>query len=98
MEPTAESPASRRIKPHQLALGLGAVIAIVTVISGIAGAWLQFHDESPTTREVFENIPSPLRLAFYTAVPIVLLYGAVLFSQRMRNWERGAPESRARPR
>ncbi len=94
MEPTAESPASRRIKPHQLALGLGAVIAIVTVISGIAGAWLQFHDESPTTREVFENIPSPLRLAFYTAVPIVLLYGAVLFSQRMRNWERGAPEAR----
>ena len=94
MEPTAESPASRRIKPHQLALGLGVVIAVVTVASGIAGAWLQFHDESPATREVFENIPSPLRLAFYTAVPIVLLYGAVLFSQRMRNWERGAPESR----
>ena len=94
MEPTAESPASRRIKPHQLALGLGVAIAVVTVASGIAGAWLQFHDESSTTREVFENIPSPLRLAFYTVVPIVLLYGAVLFSQRMRNWERGAPESR----
>ncbi len=90
---TALAPA-RRIKPHQLALGLGTLIAVVTVVSGIAATVFQFHDESETTREVFENIPSPLKLAFYTAVPIVILYGAVLFSQRMKNWERGAPENR----
>ncbi|HEU5083004.1 MAG TPA: heterodisulfide reductase-related iron-sulfur binding cluster [Acidimicrobiales bacterium] len=92
MEPTAAS--TRRIKPHQLALGLGVLIAVVTVISGIAATVLQFHDESEVTREVFENIPSPIKAAFYMIVPIMLLYGAVAFSQRMKNWERGAPENR----
>jgi Fe-S oxidoreductase/nitrate reductase gamma subunit len=92
MEPTAAP--SRRIKPHQLALGLGVLIAVVTVVSGIAATVFQFHGESEVTREVFENIPSPLKAAFYMIVPITLLYGAVAFSQRMRNWERGAPEAR----
>ncbi len=92
MEPTVESP--RRIKPHQLALGLGVLIAVVTVVSGIAATVFQFHGESEVTREVFENIPSPLKAAFYMIVPITLLYGAVAFSQRMKNWERGAPENR----
>jgi Fe-S oxidoreductase/nitrate reductase gamma subunit len=92
MEPTVESP--RRIKPHQLALGLGVLIAVVTVVSGIAATVFQFHDESEVTREVFENIPSPIKAAFYMIVPITLLYGAVAFSQRMKNWERGAPENR----
>ncbi len=92
MEPTVESP--RRIKPHQLALGLGVLIAAVTVVSGIAATVFQFHGESEVTREVFGNIPSPLKAAFYMIVPITLLYGAVAFSQRMKNWERGAPENR----
>lgn len=92
MEPTVES--SRRIKPHQLALGLGVLIAAVTVVSGIAATYFQFHDESEITREVFGNIPSPIKAAFYMIVPITLLYGAVAFSQRMKNWERGAPENR----
>ena len=84
----------RRFKPHQLALGLGIGIASVTVVSGIAATVFQFHDDSEVTREVFGNIPSPVKLAFYTITPIVLLYGSVLFSQRMKNWERGAPENR----
>ncbi|MCO8126323.1 heterodisulfide reductase-related iron-sulfur binding cluster [Acidimicrobiia bacterium EGI L10123] len=92
MEPTVES--SRRIKPHQLALGLGVLIAAVTVVSGIAATYFQFHGESEITREVFGNIPSPIKAAFYMIVPITLLYGAVAFSQRMKNWERGAPENR----
>jgi len=92
MEPTAAP--SRRIKPHQLALGLGVLMAVVTVISGIAATAFQFHGDSEVTREVFENIPSPLKAAFYMVVPITLLYGAVAFSQRMKNWERGAPEAR----
>ncbi len=92
MEPTVES--SRRIKPHQLALGLGVLIAAVTVISGIAATYFQFHGDSEITREVFGNIPSPIKAAFYMIVPITLLYGAVAFSQRMKNWERGAPENR----
>jgi len=92
MEPTVESP--RRIKPHQLALGLGVLIAAVTVVSGIAATVFQFHGDSEVTREVFGNIPSPIKAAFYMIVPITLLYGAVAFSQRMKNWERGAPENR----
>ena len=92
MEPTTAS--SRRIKPHQLALGLGVLIAAVTIVSGIAATVFQFHGESEVTREVFDNIPSPVKAAFYMIVPITLLYGAVAFSQRMKNWERGAPEAR----
>ena len=85
---------SRKLKPHQLALGLGGLVAGVTVVSGIAATVFQFHDDSDTTREVFENIPSAMKLAFYTVLPIVIMYGAVLFSQRMKNWERGGPEAR----
>ncbi len=71
MEPTVET--SRRIKPHQLALGLGVLIAAVTVVSGIAATVFQFHGESEITREVFGNIPSPIKAAFYMIVPITLL-------------------------
>ncbi len=91
---TVDTPTSRKIKPHQLALGLGGLVAGVTVVSGIAATVFQFHDDSETTREVFENIPAAMKLAFYTVLPIVIIYGAVLFSQRMKNWERGGPESR----
>ena len=45
-------------------------------------------------REVFGNIPSVWKLVFYTVLPVLILYGAVLFSQRVRNWERGAPDNR----
>jgi Fe-S oxidoreductase/nitrate reductase gamma subunit len=92
MEPTTAP--SRRIKPHQLALGLGVGIAIFTVLSGIASTVFQFHGDSEVTREVFDNIPGPVKAAFYMIVPIMLLYGAIAFSQRMKNWERGAPEAR----
>ena len=45
-------------------------------------------------REVFGNIPSVWKLVFYTVLPVLVLYGSVLFSQRVRNWERGAPDNR----
>ncbi len=94
METTADTSNGRRFKPHQLALGLGVGIALVTVVSGIAATVFHFPEASEETRKVFGNIPSPLKAAFYTITPIILLYGSVLFSQRMKNWERGAPESR----
>ena len=90
MEPSP----SRRFRPNHVALWLGGLVAAITVVSGVAATVFQFHDDSEVTREVFQNVPSALKAAFYTVVPIVILYGAVLFSQRMRNWERGAPESR----
>src|SRR5688572_1606447 len=62
--------------------------------SGVTATLAQWHDDSAVQREVFGNIPSVWKAVFYTLVPILVLYGAVLFSQRVRNWERGAPDNR----
>jgi Fe-S oxidoreductase len=85
---------TRRVKPNHLAIGLGVAFAIVTVGSGIAATVLQFHDDSEVQREVFGNIPSAWKLVFYTVVPIVIVYGGVIFAQRVQNWERGQPDDR----
>ena len=81
-------------KASHLWLAVGLLIAIVTVLSGIAATVFQFHDDSEVQREVFENIPSPLRLAFYTVIPLLILWGSVQLSYRVKNWERGAPDRR----
>ena len=83
-----------RVKPHQLAIGLGVVLATITAVSGITATVFQWHDDSDVQREVFGNIPGAWKLVFYTVFPVLILYGAVLFSQRVRNWERGAPDNR----
>jgi Fe-S oxidoreductase/nitrate reductase gamma subunit len=83
-----------RVKPHQLAIALGALFATVTLVSGIAATLAQWHDDSNVQREVFGNIPGVWKLVFYTVLPVLILYGSVLFSQRVRNWERGAPDKR----
>jgi Fe-S oxidoreductase/nitrate reductase gamma subunit len=85
---------TRRIKPHQLVVGLGVLVALVTVGSGVLATVLQYHDDSEVTRPVFGNIPSAWKLVFYTVLPVAFVYGAVLFSQRVRNWERGQPDNR----
>jgi Fe-S oxidoreductase/nitrate reductase gamma subunit len=86
---------SRRIRPYQLVIALGVGVGLFTVGSGILPLITEWHDDSPQQREVFINVPSPLKLAFYTVIPILIVYGAVLFSQRVRNWERGGPDRRA---
>ncbi|MFN0091843.1 MAG: heterodisulfide reductase-related iron-sulfur binding cluster [Acidimicrobiales bacterium] len=83
-----------RIRPHHLVIGLGVAFAAVTALSGVAATVFQQHDDSPVTREVFHNIPGAFKLAFYTVIPVLVVYGAVLFSQRVRNWERGRPDRR----
>ncbi len=85
----------RRVKPNQLPIAIGVLVAAVTVASGIAATTLQFHDDSPITREVFGGVPSAWKLVFYTVLPVLFVYGAVLFSQRVKNWERGQPDNRA---
>ena len=85
----------QRFKPHHLSLVIGIGFAVVTVASGIAGAALAFHDDSPESRLVFGNIPDPLQVAFYTVIPILLVVGAFQFANRMKNWERGKPDNRA---
>ena len=84
----------KRIKGPHLVLVIGLAFATVTALSGIAATVFQQHDESPTTREVFGGIPSAVKIAFYVMVPILLVYGAVLFGQRVKNWTRGKPDDR----
>src|SRR5207249_1700023 len=37
-------------------------------------------------------------LAFYVVLPVLFLYGGVLFAYRVQNWERGLPDRRATTR
>ena len=85
----------KRFTPQQLVIGLGVAIALFTVGSGIAPGITGFEEESEIHREVFGNVPDALKVAFYTVIPIVLVYGAVLFANRVRNWQRGAPDDRS---
>ncbi len=83
-----------RFKPNHAVIILGVAIAIFTTASGIIAAINNWHDESDTTRAVFENVPTALKVVFYTVIPILIVYGAVLFANRVRNWERGMPDNR----
>ncbi len=87
-------PGPKRLRPQQIAILLGIGIALLVVVSGIAASTLQWHDESEVQREVFGGIPTAFKLVFYIVIPIMFIVGAVLFSQRIKNWERGAPDKR----
>ena len=89
---------SRAIKPNQIAVGMGVAFAIVVLASGVAATVNQWHDVKPVQREVFGNIPSAWKAVFYTVIPLVILYGGIIFSQRVRNWQRGAPDDRGTTR
>lgn len=91
------APQRTRLKASQLVIIIGVAVAAFTAMSGIA-SWVISQDppsDNAVAREVFGGIPGPLKAAFYIVIPLVLLYGAVLFSQRVRNWERGRPDNRA---
>ena len=89
-----DGPQRTPFRASQLWLAVGLAIAAVTVLSGIAASIFQFHDDSEIQREVFVNIPGSFKLAFYTIVPVMLVWGSLQMSYRVRNWERGAPEHR----
>ncbi|MGH9234224.1 MAG: respiratory nitrate reductase subunit gamma, partial [Acidimicrobiales bacterium] len=98
-ETTPAAATVRRVKPTHIALGVGVAFAAITVASGITATVLQWHDEdSAVQREVFGNIPSAWKTVFYTVLPIVILYGAVNFANRVKNWQRGGPDDRATTR
>ena len=95
----SDAPASpRRIRPSQIAVAIGLVFALITIASGVLATVLQWHDDSSVQREVFGNIPSAWKLVFYTVLPVAIVYGAVVFSWRVRNWERGGPDDRGTTR
>ena len=90
----ADAPSTRRFRPHHIALVIGIGFAIVTVISGVMPLITEWHNDNAVHREVFGNVPGPLQVAFYTVVPIMIVWGAFAFSNRMKNWERGGPARR----
>jgi Fe-S oxidoreductase/nitrate reductase gamma subunit len=95
---STEAGAARRITPRQISLGIGVAFAVVIVVSGLAATVLQWHDDSGVQREVFGNIPSAWKTVFYTVLPILVIYGAIAFANRVKNWERGGPDDRGTTR
>ena len=83
----------RKFTAAQILVFLGVLAAAGTLGSWFAG---QFpgHAESPVSREVFVNIPPPLKAMFYTAAAGFLFLAFYLFSLRAKNWQRGAPDRR----
>jgi Fe-S oxidoreductase/nitrate reductase gamma subunit len=86
---------SRRVTPQHVVVAIGVALALFTVGSGTVPLITDWHDDSTVSREVFGNIPSAWKLVFYAVLPVMFVYGAVLFSQRVRNWQRGAPDDRS---
>ncbi len=82
---------------RKIIIGVGIAFAVLTLASGLSG-WVFSSsqvDHSVQQREVFGGIPTALVVAFYLVVPVLFIYGAVLFAQRTKNWERGRPDNRA---
>jgi Fe-S oxidoreductase/nitrate reductase gamma subunit len=84
----------RRPKSSQLVLAFGVALALFTIASGIVPALTHWGDDSPIQREVFVNVPTALKVAFYAAVATMLLIVAWLTSLRVKNYERGQPDNR----
>jgi len=74
-----------RLKPYQLSILLGCGIALFTLVSGIVPLITGWESDSPVHREVFGGIPGPLKLAFYTVIPMMLIWGSLRFADRIRN-------------
>ncbi|HEX4979913.1 MAG TPA: respiratory nitrate reductase subunit gamma, partial [Acidimicrobiales bacterium] len=94
--PDTKAPArAAGIRPSQVILAIGVALALVVGASGIFATLMGWHDESPVTREVFENVPSAFKAIFYTVLSLLFVGVAYLASQRAQNWERGRPDRRA---
>src|SRR5690606_11905932 len=89
--PAAGDTTRTGFRPHHLAIVLGLGMAVFTLVSGIVPLITDWHNENAWHREVFGGIPGPLKLAFYTVIPVFIAWGAFRFADRMKNWERGRP-------
>ena len=84
----------KRLRPYQLSIAIGLGVGTFTLVSGIVPNLTGWHNESPVHREVFGGIPGALKVAFYTVIPMMIVWGSFRFADRVRNWERGAPDRR----
>ena len=80
--------------PHKIVLAVGIFMGLFTLASGIIPQFTHWHGTKDVSREVFDGIPGALQVAFYTVIPVLLVWGAFAFSNRVKNWERGAPDRR----
>ena len=71
---------------------------VVIVPAGVFFLWwlgtLPAKPDPEVGRVVFDNIPEPVVVIFYVAVALFLGLALYLFALRVRNWARGAEESR----
>ena len=82
------------LKPNQFVIALGALFALFTVASGIAPTVTEWHEDSEIHREVFGNIPTPIKVAFYAVMAVALFMVAWLASLRIANYQRGQADDR----
>src|SRR4051794_32591505 len=83
-----------RVRPSQVILIVGVVLAAVTALSGIVSTLTGWRETSPMTREIFGNIPSAVKAVFYTVLPVLFIASTWMLAQRAQNWERGQPDRR----
>ena len=80
--------------PHKLVWAVGIFMGLFTMASGIIPQLTHWHGTEEVSRKVFEGIPGSIQVAFYTVIPVLLVWGAFEFAKRVQNWERGAPDRR----
>jgi len=93
-ETESTTSSDKRLKPHQLSLGLGIGMGAFILLSGVLPQITHWHNENEIHRTVFGNIPGPIQIAFYTLIPVMVVWGAFRFADRMKNWERGSVAKR----
>ena len=84
----------RRFKPHQLSIAIGVGVGAFTLVSGVIPQFTKWHGDSAVSREVFGGIPGPFQAAFYSIIPMLIVWGSLRFADRIRNWERGTSDRR----
>ncbi len=90
-----DKPENKRFRPYQWVIALGVAAAIFTAASGIAAAVFDQESDSEIHRTVFGNISTPVKVIFYSLLPVIIIWGAWEFAQRVRNWSRGTPDNRS---
>ncbi|MDX2382324.1 MAG: iron-sulfur protein, partial [Acidimicrobiia bacterium] len=77
-----------RVKPHQLAIGLGVGVALFTIVSGILPQITDWHNDNAVHRVVLVNNTGTLQVALYTVIPVMIVWGSIAFAHRMKKRER----------